>query len=50
MTMYSTWPYLQSTEAWADITHTHDVGLRAARRSGNALGQGYMLLGAAPAY
>lgn len=47
---HSTWPYLQLTDAWADIIRTHDLGLRAARRTGDTIGQGYMLLGAGAAY
>ncbi|MEV0719142.1 tetratricopeptide repeat protein, partial [Asanoa sp. NPDC050611] len=47
---YANWIYLHLTSSWNDVLRTHKVGLRAAERSGDRVGQAHMLSGIGAAY
>lgn len=47
---YASWIYLHLNSCWNDVLHTHQVGLRAAQRSGDRTGQAHMLSGIGSAY
>lgn len=47
---HANWIYLHLTSSWNDLLRTHEVGLRAAERSGDRAGEAHMLSGIGTAY
>jgi DNA-binding SARP family transcriptional activator len=47
---HASWIYLHLNSSWNDVLRTHEVGLRAAERSGDRAGEAHMLSGIGSAY
>jgi DNA-binding SARP family transcriptional activator len=47
---YASWIYLHLNSSWNDVLRTHEMGLRAAERSGDRAGEAHMLSGIGSAY